>query len=160
MHKATKLVKAEVGGECRFLSELEEGRFLVSSAPEVSDSGSDDILAVGGIQYYLVEKDFIRLADERESQMGNQPSLMRRLRELEKMSGRTIYELLEKYSFQGTCSTMPSMKPFAEGDTYLEQKFQEYEDWVNDGKPTGIQSDREFYALQKTYFGEVIYFIE
>ena len=157
MHKATKLVKAEMGGECKFVSELEEGRFLVSSAPKVSDSDSDDIQAVGGIRFFLVEKDFVREAYEREIRMGHHPALMRRLREMETASAHNIYALIEKYYFQKSGESMPSMKPFADGDKDLERQFQEATDWANDGKEVGFRTETEFFRMQIVIFGKILY---
>ena len=155
MHKATKLVKAEVGGECRFVSELEEGRFLVSSAPKVSDSDSDDIQAVGGIRFFLVEKDSVRQAEDDEIRMGHSPGIMKRIRELE-ASGHSIYDLLEKYSFQKAGVTMNYHDSYAD-DEDERLVMRAYVDWVNDGESTDIKSNREFYAIQRVLFGQVIY---
>ena len=155
MHKATKLVKAKVGGECRFLSELEEGRFLVSSVPEVLDADSDDIQAFGGIRFFLVEKDSVREAEEDEIRMGHSPAIMKRLRELE-LSGHSIYNLLEKYSFQKAGLTMNYHDSYAE-DEEQRVRMRAYVDWINNGQSTGIKSTHEFYAIQRALFGKVIY---
>ena len=157
MHKATKLVKAEVGGECRFVSELEEGRFLVSSAPEASNADSDVMQAVGGIRFFLIEKDFVREAYEQEIRMGHHPALMRRLREMETASGHGICALIEKYYFQKSGESMPSMKPFAEGDKELEKIFQEATDWANDGNEVGFKTEAEFFRMQIAIFGKVLW---
>lgn len=37
-----------------------------------------------------------------------------------------------------------------------EEYWQEYRAWRNDGKPTGIESDEQFYELQRQAYGEIL----
>ncbi len=156
MHLATRLVKAEVGGECRFIAELEEGRYLVSSAPEVSNSDNNDIQAVDGVRFFLVENESVREANENEIRLGHHPTFMKHIRDLES-DDHTINELLEKYRFQQTGVIMNHHDSSDEDERLAMRK---YVDWVNDGKPTGIWSNQEFYAIQRGYFGRIVYDLE
>ena len=90
---------------------------------------------------------------------GQSPSLKKRIAELENASGHPIYDLFEKYSFQ-----RPGLRK-AYDDAYAEDENQKsrmraYADWFNDGQPTGITSDQEFYDLQSAYFRSIVYDFE
>ena len=69
--------------------------------------------------------------------------------------GVSIHEILEKYFFQRKGETVPSGEPWAESEEEREEYRKAYE-WANDGKPTGIKSDEEFYRIQKRVYGKVI----
>lgn len=66
---------------------------------------------------------------------------------------------MEKYWFQRRGVTPISGEAWAENE---EQKrhYKEYFDWENDGKPTGIKDDAEFYAIQRAVYEKVIYFVD
>ena len=70
-------------------------------------------------------------------------------------SNRSIHTILEKYWFQRNGETVPSGEPWAESEAQAEHYRKAYE-WANDGKPTGIKSDEEFYRIQKRVYGKVI----
>lgn len=70
-------------------------------------------------------------------------------------SGVSIHEILEKYWFQRKGETVPSGEPWAESEAERDEYRKAYE-WANDGKPTGIKSDEEFYRIQKRVYGKVI----
>lgn len=87
--------------------------------------------------------------------MGHHPTIMKRIRELE-AQGHTIYELLEKYSFQKASVTMNYHDSYAE-DEGERLVMRAYVDWINNGQSTGIQTYQEFYAIQRVYFGSIVY---
>lgn len=70
-------------------------------------------------------------------------------------SGHSIGAVLEKYWFQRNGETVPSGEPWAESEAQAEHYRKAYE-WANDGKPTGIKNDEEFYRIQKRVYGKVI----
>lgn len=69
--------------------------------------------------------------------------------------GHSIHTILEKYWFQRNGETVPSGEPWAESKAQAERYRKAYE-WANDGKPTGIKNDEEFYRIQKRVYGKVI----
>ena len=74
-------------------------------------------------------------------------------------SNRSIGTILEKYWFQRNGETVPIGKEWAE----TEKEAIEYEKerlWANDGKPTGIKDDAEFYALQRAIYKKVIMIVK
>lgn len=70
-------------------------------------------------------------------------------------SGHSIGAILEKYWFQRNGETVPSGEPWAESEAQAEHYRKAYE-WANDGQPTGIKNDEEFYRIQKRVYGKVI----
>ena len=83
-----------------------------------------------------------------------------RIQEIESQNfGHDIHEILEKYWFQRNGETVPIGKDWAE----TEEEEIEYEKdrvWANDGKPTGIKDDAEFYAIQRAVYKKVIMIVK
>lgn len=70
-------------------------------------------------------------------------------------SGHDIHEILEKYWFQRNGETVPIGKDWAESEEE-EIEYEKDRVWANDGKPTGIKDDAEFYAIQRAVYKKVI----
>ena len=79
-----------------------------------------------------------------------------RIQEIElQNSGHDIHEILEKYWFQRNGETVPIGKDWAESEEE-EIEYEKDRVWANDGKPTGIKDDAEFYAIQRAVYKKVI----
>lgn len=67
-------------------------------------------------------------------------------------SGRKIElsDILDKYRYQRQNRQLSNL------DAYAEDIDATREELINDGKPTGIESDEQYYELQKQAYGEVI----
>ena len=50
----------------------------------------------------------------------------------------------------------PDLTSYAEDTGRSEEHWREYQAWMNDGKSTGIESDEQFYELQKQAYGEIL----
>ena len=74
-------------------------------------------------------------------------------------SNRSIDAILEKYWFQRNGETVPIRKEWAETKEE-EIKFEKERIWANDGKPTGIKDDAEFYAIQRAVYKKVIMIVK
>lgn len=83
-------------------------------------------------------------------------SIEERIQQLEaKNSGNSIGLIIEKYWFQRNGERVPSGEPWAESEAQR-LKYIESNVWSNDGKSTGIESDEEFYAIQRAVYKKVI----
>ena len=74
-----------------------------------------------------------------------------------------IEDLLEKYRCQREGTQYPLYTVNDEDEDYTREELIEknkYIKWLNDGKPTGIKSDKEYYELQKKIYGKVTLRIE
>lgn len=71
-------------------------------------------------------------------------------------AGKDILFIIEKYYFQRLGEEYPSAIYYAE-DEEEEAEFKADFEWGNDGKPTGITSDEEFYVIQRQIWRKVIY---
>ena len=69
--------------------------------------------------------------------------------------GKNISIILEKYWFQRNGETVPSGEPWAESEAQAE-RYRQSHAWSNDGKPTWIASDEEFYDIQRVIYKKVI----
>lgn len=79
-----------------------------------------------------------------------------RIKELETINnGKSIGLIIEKYLFQRNGETVPSGEPWAESEAQR-LRYIKSNEWSNDGKPTGIESDEEFYAIQRAVYKKVI----
>ena len=74
-------------------------------------------------------------------------------------SNRSIHTILEKYWFQRNGETVPIGKEWAETKEE-EIKYEKERVWANDGKPTGIKDDAEFYAIQRAVYKKVIMIVK
>lgn len=74
------------------------------------------------------------------------------------VGGRKIelFNILEKYSYQRQNIQLSNLDAYADDLGETEEELLAYQNWINDGKPTGIESDEQFYEIQKQAYGEVI----
>ena len=83
-------------------------------------------------------------------------SMEDRIHQLEAQNGgKSIGLIIEKYWFQRCGWNVPSGEPWAESEAQAKH-YRESNVWSNDGKPTGIESDKEFYAIQRAVYKKVI----
>ena len=66
-----------------------------------------------------------------------------------------LFDILLKYCYQHQHEQMANYDAWAEDIGITEEEALKYQAWINDGKPTGIESDKQFYELQKRVYGEV-----
>lgn len=66
-----------------------------------------------------------------------------------------LFDILLKYCYQHQHEQMANYDAWAEDLGITEEEALKYQAWINDGKPTGIESDKQFYDLQKRAYGEV-----
>lgn len=87
-------------------------------------------------------------------------NIQKRIKELEGQNGtHDIFEIFEKYFFQRNGEEYPSSEEWAENEKELEEAKEDFA-WGNDGQPTGIKDDKEFYALQRAVFEKVVYSVK
>lgn len=67
-----------------------------------------------------------------------------------------LSDVLEKYAQQKGGYLCPDLTSYVEDTGKSEEYWREYQAWMNDGKPTGIESDEQFYELQKKEYGEIL----
>lgn len=67
-----------------------------------------------------------------------------------------LFNILEKYSYQRQNIKLSNLDAYAEDIGATREELLAYQNWINDGKPTGIESDEQYYELQKQAYGEVI----
>lgn len=67
-----------------------------------------------------------------------------------------LFNILEKYSYQRQNIQLSNLDAYADDLGETEEELLAYQNWINDGKPTGIESDKQFYEIQKQAYGEVI----
>lgn len=62
----------------------------------------------------------------------------------------------KKYSYQRQNIQLSNLDAYAEDLGVTEVELLAYQNWINDGTPTGIESDEQFYDLQRQAYGEVV----
>lgn len=67
-----------------------------------------------------------------------------------------LSDVLEKYAQQKGGYLCPDLTSYAEDTGKSEEYWREYQAWMNNGKPTGIESDEQFYELQEKEYGEIL----
>ena len=67
-----------------------------------------------------------------------------------------LFNILEKYSYQRQNIQLSNLDAYADDLGETEEELLAYQNWINDGNPTGIESDEQFYEIQKQAYGEVI----
>lgn len=67
-----------------------------------------------------------------------------------------LFNVLEKYSYQRQNIQLSNLDAYAEDLGVTEVELLAYQNWINDGTPTGIESDEQFYDLQRQAYGEVV----
>jgi hypothetical protein len=68
----------------------------------------------------------------------------------------TLMNILSKYDHQRSGEKLEFYAEYAEDLGLTEEEALAYQNWINDGKPTGIESDEQFYKIQKQAYGEVV----
>lgn len=67
-----------------------------------------------------------------------------------------LFDVLSKYNYQRQNIQLSNLDAYAEDLGKSEEELLAYQNWINDGKPTGIESDEQFYEIQRQAYGEVI----
>lgn len=67
-----------------------------------------------------------------------------------------LFDVLSKYSYQRQNIQLSNLDAYAEDLGKSEEELLAYQNWINDGKPTGIESDEQFYEIQRQAYGEVV----
>ena len=67
-----------------------------------------------------------------------------------------LFDVLVKYQYQYQHEKMANRDAWAEDMGVTREQALNYQAWINDGKPTGIESEKQFYELQKRVYGEVL----
>lgn len=67
-----------------------------------------------------------------------------------------LLDILSKYRYQHQNRQLATYVAYAEDLGVTEVELLAYQNWINDVNPTGIQSDEQFYDLQRQSYGEVV----
>lgn len=72
--------------------------------------------------------------------------------------GRNIelFDVLSKYRYQHQNRRLSNLDVYAEDVGVTKEELLAYQNWINDGNPTGIESDEQFYELQRLVYGKTI----
>lgn len=68
----------------------------------------------------------------------------------------TLMNILLKSDHQRSGEKLEFYDACAEDLGITKEEALAYQNWINDGKPTGIESDEQYYKLQRQAYGEVI----
>ena len=163
---AVNVVKSFVGdptGDYKYLGELEQGKHIVSYM-FTDDASTEDgeFLAVGTVQYYVVSGVECRFADDEETLWAMRSPIVEILDNPynKDASGKglniDLLSILSKYAQQRGGYLCPDLTCYAEDTGRSEEYWREYQAWMNDGKSTGIESDNQFYELQKKAYRRIL----
>ena len=163
---AVNVVKSFVGdptGDYRWLGEIKNGEHIVSYM-FTDDASTEDgaFLAVGTVQYYVVSGVECRFADDEETLWAMRSPIAEMLDNPynKDASGKglniDLLSILSKYAQQRGGYSCPDLTCYAEDTGRSEEYWREYQAWKNDGKPTGIESDEQFYEMQKQVYREIL----
>lgn len=67
-----------------------------------------------------------------------------------------LFDVLSKYRYQRQNRRLSNLDVYAEDVGVTKEKLLAYQNWINDGNPTGIESDEQFYELQRLVYGKTI----
>ena len=67
-----------------------------------------------------------------------------------------LLNILSKYSYQRQNIKLNNLDAYTEDLGVTEVELLAYQNWINDVNPTGIESDEQFYDLQRQAYGEVV----
>ena len=67
-----------------------------------------------------------------------------------------LLNILSKYRYQHQNRQLTTYVANAEDLGVTEVELLAYQNWINDVNPTGIESDEQFYDLQRQSYGEVV----
>lgn len=68
----------------------------------------------------------------------------------------TLMDILLKYDHQRSGEKLEFYDAYAEDLGITKEEALAYQNWINAGDPTGIESDEQFYDLQRQSYGEVV----
>lgn len=68
----------------------------------------------------------------------------------------TLMDILLKYDHQRSGEKLEFYDAYAEDLGITKEEALAYQNWINDGDLTGIESDEQFYDLQRQSYGEVV----
>ena len=68
----------------------------------------------------------------------------------------TLMNILLKSDHQRSGEKLEFYDAYAEDLGITKEEALAYQNWINDGKPTGIESGEQYYKLQRQAYGEVI----
>ena len=71
-----------------------------------------------------------------------------------------LLNILSKYRYQHQNRKLTTYVAYAEDIGITNEEALAYQNWKNDGNPTGIESDDQFYDLQRQAYGEVVIELE
>ena len=164
MDVSVNLVKSLVGdpnGDYKYLGKMDKDKRVVSYM-FIDDTSTEDgmFLPVGTIRYYVVSGVECRLANEEEILWAMRSQISEILDEPNNQVDGVdidIMSVLSKYAQQKGGYSCPDLTSYAGEDTGRSEMYWiEYRAWRNDGKPTGIESDEQFYELQRLAYGEIL----
>lgn len=67
-----------------------------------------------------------------------------------------LFDALSKYRYQRQNRRLSNLDVYAEDVGVTKEELLAYQNWINDGNPTGIESDEQFYELQRLVYGKTI----
>lgn len=67
-----------------------------------------------------------------------------------------LFDILSKYRYQHQNRQLTTYVAYAEDIGITKEEALAYQNWINDGNPTGIESDEQFYELQQLVYGKTI----
>lgn len=67
-----------------------------------------------------------------------------------------LFNILSKYRYQRQNRQLSNLDAYADDLGETEEELLAYQNWINDGKPTGIESDEQYYELQRLAYGKVV----
>lgn len=67
-----------------------------------------------------------------------------------------LFNVLSKYRYQRQNRRLSNLDVYAEDVGVTKEELLAYQNWINDGNPTGIESDEQFYELQQLVYGKTI----
>lgn len=68
----------------------------------------------------------------------------------------TLMDILLKYDHQRSGEELEFYDAYAEDLGITKEEALAYQNWINDVNLTGIESDEQFYDLQRQSYGEVV----
>ena len=67
-----------------------------------------------------------------------------------------LFNVLSKYRYQRQNRQLTTYVAYAEDLGITKEEALAYQNWINDGNPTGIEFDEQFYELQRLAYGKTI----
>ena len=67
-----------------------------------------------------------------------------------------LLDILSKYRYQHQNRQLTTYVAYVEDIGITKEEDLAYQNWINDGNPTGIESDEQFYELQRLAYGKTI----